>query len=118
MTFDRKPIWSIAVAAILFALAASPLSAATLVWDPNTDTVNGYKVYWGTSATNPANAVDVGDNTQYSLDSLPLTESTEYFFCVTAYNSAGESDRSTAVSYTPADQTPPMPPGGFSVELQ
>jgi hypothetical protein len=60
----------------------------------------------------------VGNNTQYSIDGLPLVENTEYFFGVSAYNAAGESDLSETVGYTPADQTPPVPPGGFSAELE
>jgi hypothetical protein len=107
-----------AIIAILVFCWGGLLSAATLVWDPNTDTVDGYKVYYGQSASSLSNSVNAGLDTQFNLDTLPLSENIEYFFCVSAYNSAGESDPSTAVSYTPADQTPPTPPGGFLVELQ
>lgn len=87
--------------------------AASLVWDPNTDAVDGYKVYYGTSKTNLSKVVDVGKATQCNLDKLPLTEKVQYFFSVSAYNSAGESGKTTPLSYTPADTTPPAPPTGL-----
>ncbi|MGD9017025.1 MAG: fibronectin type III domain-containing protein [Desulfobacterales bacterium] len=107
-----------AIIALFIVCWGGPLSAATLVWDPNTDTVDGYKIYYGENPSSLSNSVNAGMVTQYNLDTLRLSENIEYFFCVSAYNSAGESDPSTAVSYTPADQTPPTPPGGFLVELQ
>ncbi len=88
-------------------------SAATLVWDASTGTVDGYKVYYGTSATNPSESVNVGNVTQYAIDSLPLSENVQYYFCVSAYNTAGESDPCAPVAYTPSDTTPPTPPIGL-----
>ena len=90
--------------------------AASLVWDASSGTVDGYKVHYGTSPTNHPNTVDVGNNTQYSIDALPLSENTQYYFCVSAYNTAGESDRCAPVAYTPADSTPPSPPVGLVAE--
>jgi hypothetical protein len=91
--------------------------AATLVWDPNTDQVDGYKVYYGTSQTNLGTSIDVGDNTSCNLDQLPLSEEVQYFFSVSAYNTAGESGKTTPLSYTPADTTPPAPPTGLEASL-
>ena len=91
-------------------------SAATLVWDASSGTVDGYNVHYGTSPTNHPNTVDVGSTTQYAIDTLPLSENTQYYFCVSAYNSAGESGRCAPVAYTPADSTPPAPPVGLSAE--
>ncbi len=91
-------------------------SAATLVWDASTGTVDGYNVYYGTSATNPSESVNVGDVTQYSIDSLPLSENVQYYFCVSAYNTAGESAPCAPVAYTPADTTPPQPPVGLEAQ--
>lgn len=91
-------------------------SGATLVWDASSGTVDGYNVYYGTSAANPSESVNIGNTTQYSIDSLPLSENVQYYFSISAYNTAGESDRCTPVAYTPADTTPPQPPVGLVAE--
>jgi hypothetical protein len=114
----RKSIYQMGFVAMLIACWVIPTMAASLVWDANTDTVDGYKVYYGTSAASPSDTVDVANVTQYSLDRLPLAEGVEYHFSVTAYNAAGESDRSATVGFTPADQTPPLPPGKIVLEIQ
>jgi hypothetical protein len=101
---------------VLLFLLGSNVNAAQLEWDPSSGTVDGYNVYYGTSATNPGKSVNVGDTTQYSIDSLPLSENVQYYFCVSAYNSAGESAPCAPVAYTPADTTPPTPPVGFVAE--
>ena len=107
---------SIIVTLILVFAVIPVVSAATLVWDASSGTVDGYKVHYGTSPTNHPNTVDVGSTTQYAIDTLPLSENTQYYFCVSAYNSAGESGRCAPVAYTPADSTPPAPPVGLSAE--
>jgi len=101
---------------IIVFVAITFVSAATLVWDPSSGTVDGYKVYYGTSATNPSKSVNVGDVTQYPVDSLPLSENVQYYICVSAYNTAGESAPCAPVAYTPADTTPPTPPVGLVAE--
>ncbi len=81
-------------------VVASPASA-TLTWNPvpPPSTVNGYKVYFGTSTGNyvppDGGNVDVGNATQVALN---LQSGETYFFSVTAYNSAGESGFSNEVS--------------------
>jgi hypothetical protein len=107
---------SLLIALTMFFVMISVGSAATLVWDASTGTVDGYRVHYGTSPTNHPNTVDVGSTTQYSIDSLPLSENTQYYFCVSAYNTAGESDPCAPVAYTPADTTPPTPPVGLVAE--
>ena len=101
---------------IVFFIMISVVSAATLVWDQSSGTVDGYKVYYGTSSTNPSNNIDVGDTTQYDIDALSLSENTQYYFCVSAYNTAGESAPCAPVAFTPADTTPPSPPVGLTAE--
>lgn len=101
---------------LMFATIAPSATAAMLQWDASSGTVDGYKVYYGTSSNAPNNAIDVGTATQYSLDVLPLAENTQYFFCVSAYNTAGESAPCPPVAYTPADTTPPAPPVGLVAE--
>ncbi len=90
--------------------------AANLVWDAATGSVDGYKVYYGTSASNPSNSVNAGSATAYNIDKLNLSENVQYFFCVSAYNDAGESVPCPPVAYTPADSTPPAPPIGLMAE--
>ncbi len=90
--------------------------SASLVWGESSGDVVGYKVYYGTSASSPSNSVDVGNAREFYLDSLPLAENTQYFFCVTAYNDAGESPPCAPVAFTQADTTPPAPPTGLTAQ--
>jgi len=101
---------------ILFTLAAGLSSAASLAWNSSSGTVEGYKVYYGTNVSNPSNSVDVGTVTQYNIDTLGLSENVQYYFCVSAYNTAGESAPCSPVAYTSADTTPPIPPIGLVAE--
>ena len=101
---------------VFFSTAVTLATAATLVWDSSSGTVDGHKVHYGTSASNPSKSVDVGNATQYDIDKLPLAENTQYFFAVSAYNTAGESNPCPPVAYTPADTTPPSPPLGLMAE--
>jgi len=101
---------------VMIFVTISICSAATLVWDSSTGTVDGYKVHYGTSSGNPTTTVDVGNTTQHNIESLPLSENTQYYFCVSAYNTAGESEPCPPVAYTPADTTPPQPPIGLLAE--
>ena len=109
-----KIIFFITVISIL--IAPSLGLTATLVWDPSSGVVDGYKVYWGTNRYNPTNNIDVGPRAAYNLDLLPLSEGVTYYISVSAYNSAGESARCTPVVYTLGDNTPPSPPVGLTAE--
>ena len=91
-------------------------NAATLMWDASSGEVEGYKVYYGTNPTSHPNSVNVGNTTNYSLDNLPLSEKTQYYICVTAYNAAGESPPCAPVAFTPQDNTPPTPPTGLNAK--
>src|SRR4051812_7913501 len=74
-------------------------NSATLAWDPvQNANVSGYKVYEGTKSGTYSFSTNVGTATQVTLGGL-LT-GTQYFFSVTALNSAGESPYATEVSYT------------------
>lgn len=101
--------------AIVF-LASSNIQAQTLVWDPSSGTVDGYKVHYGTSPSAQSNYRDAGNATQYNIDSLPLSEGVTYYISVSAYNSAGESEPCAPVVYTPGDNTPPTPPIGLTTQ--
>ena len=92
--------------AVLFVSASM---AATLQWDAVAN-ATGYKLHYGEAPGNYTHSIDVGNNTQYNLDTLPLVQGRLYYFAVTAYNTAGESSYSAPVSWTPPDTTPPDPP--------
>lgn len=75
----------------------SSATTATLSWDPVTDpSLSGYTVHVGTSSGSYTRTIPIGNFTSYTVDSL--TTGTTYFFAVTSYNSAGESQFSNEVS--------------------
>ena len=92
---------------------AAHVSGANLVWNASQGVVDGYKLYYGTKVSKPAHSVKVGKATKYNIDKLGLSENVQYYFCVSAYNSAGESAPSSPVAYKPGDSTPPSPPVGL-----
>ena len=90
--------------------------AETLIWTASTGTVDGYKVYYGTSQGDLSAYADAGDRTEYDLDRLPLVENRTYYLCISAFNQVGESPPCAPVVFTPGDNTPPAPPGGLVAE--
>ena len=102
-----------AIASTLSFLIISTTNAATLKWDASTGVVNGYKIYYGTSPDAPSQSIDAGNVQQYQIDNLPLSENIQYYFCVSAYNSSGESPPCAPIAYSPGDSTPPVPPTGL-----
>ena len=108
-------IW-VLLAVVTSLMLSTSAAAATLVWDASSGTVDGYRVYWGTNASDRSNSSDVGNATQYNLNNLPLSEGVTYYICVSAYNTAGESQPCAPVAFTPGDNTPPLPPLGLTTE--
>ena len=96
--------------ALLFVLfMAVPAFAASLVWDASTGAVDGYIVYFGPTAGDHAQFhYDVGTPTTCDLGLLNLVPGTSYTFTVRAYNTAGESGDSNAVTYTRPAYSPPV----------
>lgn len=77
----------------------STTSSATLTWDAVTGTpISGYKVYVGEAPRQYTQTINVGTVTSSTVNSLTVGRT--YYFAVTAYNSAGESDPSNEVSKT------------------
>jgi len=83
-----------------------------VTWNSNLEQdLAGYKIYYGMSSKNYSTIIDVGKVTEYQVSSL--TEGTQYFFAVTAYDTAkNESSFSEEVNtiINGGDKTPPNPP--------
>lgn len=85
----------------LFAPAAhAGPDRVTVAWDPNPETdIAGYRVYYGRAGTTVTNVVTPGTATQQQV--VSLLPATQYWFYVTAFNTAGlESDPSQVLTYT------------------
>lgn len=79
--------------------SSSTPGEAILTWDPNTDLVAGYKVYFGTASRIYEPPIDVGNQTNYTV--IGLDDGVTYYFAVTAYDYDGnESGYSNEVSKT------------------
>jgi hypothetical protein len=94
-----KPFLTFVFALFCLASVESLAADIQLAWDPNPETdLAGYKVYYGLAPGNYSVAVNLGNQTTYTVAGLA---SGTYYFVVTAYNSAGlESDVSNEVSAT------------------
>ena len=81
-----------------------------LSWTMDSGEVTGYKIYYGETCSNLKSFIDVGNVTQYWINTLPLNENKSYCLAVKAYNKSIESPLSNTVSWTSSDNTPPSPP--------
>lgn len=82
---------------------------ARLSWSASAE-ADGYRVYWSTTSHHYNHTNDVGAETTATITGLVNTVT--YYFAVTAYNVAGESDFSSEISAT----IPPLPtPGDVSI---
>ena len=85
------PAFSITVA------AATAVNAVTLSWDPPTENADGsqlvdlkgYKIHYGTASKNYSDTVDL-NNPGMASYVIPDLSAGNYYFAITAYNSAGE----------------------------
>lgn len=107
----------LAVMAGLFhpSLASTAHSATvTLAWDPNPEpTVEGYRLYIGTSPGYYTSSVDVAASTRATISSL--IEGVTYYMAVTAYDTSGnQSGYSNEIVYTVPDGAVPEPSTGSS----
>ena len=96
----------------------------TFTWTANTDTVDGYRLYYktgtiggapydGTGATEGNSPVDTGNVTTFTLRGL--SDSATYHFVLTAVTGTLESDYSTELTLAPLPtQTPPGISATFS----
>lgn len=91
-------------------LSASPFTAKVyLEWLPNKEPdIAGYKVSYGTAPGVYTGTLNVGNVTEYMVDSL--INGAAYFFALTAYNAIpNESGYSAEVSATPSAGSPELP---------
>lgn len=89
----------------------------TVAWDANPEPdISEYRIYYGITDSGTTNSIAVGTTTQG--DVLPLWGGLEYWFYVTAKNTAGlESDPSTVLFYeTPAIK--PYTPTGLVLTFE
>ncbi|MDQ2659413.1 MAG: fibronectin type III domain-containing protein, partial [Verrucomicrobiota bacterium] len=98
----------IAIFASLFLATASSswADSVTLAWNPNPEPdIAGYHVLYGTTSGQLTQVVDEGAATIAIVSTL--LPGTQYFFAVTAYNTAAmESSPSSEISYTTAGAAP------------
>ena len=115
---------------IAFLLLNNLAFSNSLVWNPPTgETPKGYIIYYAATDNSTIEfSKNVGNVTEYPLIDLNIDPGVEYMFTVTAYNDAGQSDRSNAVSYVrakfiPVDNpkmtiiTKPQAPISLSIKL-
>jgi len=78
---------------------AHAATSITLAWDPNSEPdLAGYILYYGIGSRSYEFAIDVGNQTTYSISGF--TEGEDYYFAVAAYNVYGlESAFSDEASY-------------------
>ena len=97
---------------------AHAATSITLAWDPNSEPdMAGYKLYYGTTRGAYEFAIDVGNQTTYSISGF--TEGEDYYFAVAAYNVYGlESAFSDEVGYPgPVAVTIPLAVGWNLISL-
>jgi len=99
---------------LLFAATLSQAASASFTWTANSESLTGYKIYYGTSSRNYSYVLDVGlpkvNNGQTSASVDGLQEGQTYYFAATAYSTNGESDYSDEVKYTVPDSVASAPP--------
>lgn len=118
-----RPVQRLAgLLATLVSLSAGSVQATpgrvTVAWDPNPETnIAGYNVYYGIVGSSVTNKVSPGTSTQQQV--ISLQPQTQYWFYVTAFNTAGlESDPSQILSYTtPFNQTPTVTLGADRIAI-
>ncbi|MGC2578176.1 MAG: DUF4082 domain-containing protein [Terrimicrobiaceae bacterium] len=98
LQITRLSMFWAAIGSLLFA-ALSPclaVQSCTLAWDASSG-ATGYRLRYGTTSENLGQPIDVGNTTTRTVSNL--NDATTYYFTVTAYNAAGESQPSNQVSY-------------------
>jgi hypothetical protein len=90
--------------------------AGVLSWTTDSGQVTGYRVYYGENCNDMRSFIDVGNVSQYFINTMPLIENKSYCFAVKAYNQSMESPFSNTVYWTSSDNTPPSPPSDVKAQ--
>jgi hypothetical protein len=86
-TKPKPRIWIIALGLLLFAVAPATAGSISVRWDPVPGAA-GYNVYYGSDSGQYDQAIDVGNATSHTLQSMANCRDT--FVAVKAYNYLGE----------------------------
>jgi hypothetical protein len=99
LVFLETLILVFSIFSCLLCIPHANAASVTLAWNPNTEPdVAGYRLYYGKASGTYESAIDVGNQTTYSISGF--IEGVDYYFAVTAYNADGfESAFSDEVSY-------------------
>lgn len=102
----NKPFFIVTALTIFcmsFSLSVSPAKAASVrfAWNASEGTVTGYRIYYGTTQGSYPNRVEVGNETEHTVDGLD--DGVTYYFVVRAYNDYGESGNSNVVQWPEPD---------------
>lgn len=81
-------------AAVLAAGTGANAGTVGIAWDA-ADGAAGYKVHYGPNSSNYTNVIDVGNVLETDISALD--DCTDWYFAVSAYNAAGDSDLSNEV---------------------
>lgn len=94
---------------MVFMVSSVALADRTFVWNANTETNVGYKLYDITDVNNPVLIADTSNVTTYT-DTATITDMRTY--CLKAYWIANPSlESACSLSVTP----PPVSPDGFTI---
>jgi hypothetical protein len=82
----------------------------TIKWDANAEMVTRYRIYYGVEQGEYTSSLDIGNVTQYTLNTLNLPDGVTHYLAVTAQNDAGESSFSNEMAWTPSLPAAPSSP--------
>ena len=103
---------------LILICVTSQADSVSITWSPPvpSNSVAGYKIYWGHASRGYTERVDVGDALTWAVTNL--SPSLTYYFAITAYNaSSNESDFSAELVW---DNTAPAltAPAKIDIELE
>ena len=105
-----RNVWTYigAVFLMLISVTINFASDVQVSWQANKEAdLAGYKIYYGTSSRNYSTHIDAGLNTSFVIRGLD--DQIEYFFALTAYDTAGnESGYSSEISAILGDSSQPF----------